>query len=142
LRIRYVQWADIDFRPSDKKLRQFAGLWLGFFLVLAAWQAYRQHTTVAAIFAASALTIGPLGLLSPGLMRPIFVGWTVLAFPIGWVVSNTILALLFFGLFTPVALVFRLIGRDALSLRRRPEASSYWTPKPRPASVRRYLQPF
>jgi hypothetical protein len=137
-----VQWSDIDFRPSDRKLRQFAGLWLGFFLVLAAWQAYRQHTAAAAILAALALTVGPLGLVLPRLVQPIFVGWTVLAFPIGWVVSNTILALLYFGLFTPVALVFRLVGRDALALRRRAGAATYWTPKPRPADVSRYLRPF
>ena len=38
----------------------------------------------------------------------------VLAFPIGWTVSQVMLALMFFGLFTPIGLVFRLIGRDPL----------------------------
>ena len=47
-------------------------------------------------------------------MRLIYVGWMVLAFPIGWTVSQVMLALMFFGLFTPIGLVFRLIGRDPL----------------------------
>ena len=38
----------------------------------------------------------------------------VLAFPIGWTVSQVILAVMFYGLFTPIGLVFRLIGRDPL----------------------------
>ena len=35
----------------------------------------------------------------------------IVAFPIGWAVSHIMLAALFYGLFTPVALVFRTIGR-------------------------------
>ena len=43
----------------------------------------------------------------------------VLAFPIGWTVSQVILLLMFYGLFTPIGLVFRLIGRDPLHRARR-----------------------
>jgi hypothetical protein len=35
-------------------------------------------------------------------------------------------ALLFFGLFTPAALMLRLLGRDALSLKREPKSRTYW----------------
>lgn len=39
------------------------------------------------------------------------------------------LALVFYGLITPAAIVLRLFGRDALLLhRRRPGADSYWLP--------------
>ena len=137
-----MQWSDIDFRPSSRKLRQFAGLWLVCFLGLALWRVLRGDQTAAAIFAAMALTLGPVGLVFPRVMGPIMVGWTVLAFPIGWIVSQVMLGLLFYGLFTPLALVFRLIGRDALELRRRPNATSYWTPKPTPADPARYLRQF
>ena len=63
-------------------------------------------------------------------MRPIYVGWMVLAFPIGWTVSQAMLALMFYGLFTPIGLLFRLIGRDPLQLSRRSGLETYWTPKP------------
>ena len=43
----------------------------------------------------------------------------VLAFPIGWTVSLVLLGLVYYGLFTPIGLVFRLVGRDALQLRPR-----------------------
>jgi hypothetical protein len=73
-------------------------------------------------------------------MRPVFVAWMVVAFPIGWVVSRLVLLLLFFGVVTPVALFFRVTGRDALKVKRRPGAGTYWTQKPHSADVASYFR--
>jgi hypothetical protein len=140
--VQAVRWSDIDFRPNARKLRQFAGLWTVFFAGLALWQGYRHHTVAAGVCAGLGLGLGPLGLLFPQIMRPIFIGWTVAAFPIGWIVSNVLLAVLFYGLFTPIGLLFRLFGRDALQLRRPERATTYWSPKPMPTDLRRYLRQF
>ena len=138
-----MRWSDIPFDPSRATLRQFAGLWLAFFGGLALWQALVQgHTGLASLFAVLALTIGPMGLTRPEWLRPIYVGWMVLAFPIGWTVSQVMLALMFYGLFTPIGLLFRLLGRDALQRTRRPEVESYWTPKPAPAGPKSYFRQF
>ena len=138
-----MQWSDIQFHPPLKTLRQFAGLWLVFFGGLAAWQGIVSgHGTLALALAALALTIGPLGLLWPRLIRPVYVGWMVLAFPIGWTVSQAMLAVMFYGLFTPIGLLFRLIGRDPLHRARRPDLETYWTPKPSPTDPRRYFKQF
>jgi hypothetical protein len=119
------------FSLSDRMLRQFAALWIVFFGLIAARQEFHDHRREVAItIAALALTVGPLGLLFPRLIRPIFIAWMRLAQPIGWVVSRMVLGTIFYGLFTPVACVFRLIGRDVLILKPRPEAASYWVPKP------------
>ena len=94
------------------------------------------------VLAMMALTAGPLGLLWPGLLRPIYVGWMILAFPIGWTVSQVTLALIFYGLFTPIGLLFRLIGRDALHRAHRPGLETYWSPKPSVTDPRRYFKQF
>ena len=75
-------------------------------------------------------------------VKPIFVGWLVLTFPIGWTVSNLMLAILFYGVFTPLGLVFRLRGRDLLGLRRREGVESYWAKKPEVTDMKRYLREF
>jgi hypothetical protein len=138
-----MQWSDIPFHPPRKTLRQFAGLWIAFFGGLALWQwLMRGHPTAAVVLAALALTAGPVGLVRPEWLRPVFVAWMVLAFPIGWTVSQVILALLFYGLFMPLGLVFRLIGRDPLQRGRRPGLETYWTAKAAPTSPRRYFQQF
>ena len=138
-----MRWSDIPFDPPRATLRQFAGLWLIFFGGLALWEGWvRSHTGLASLWAVLALTIGPLGLIRPGWIRPIYVGWMILAFPIGWTVSQVMLALMFYGLFMPIGLLFRLLGRDPLHRARRPGVESYWTPKPAPAGPKSYFRQF
>jgi len=138
-----MRWSDIPFNPPQRTLRQFAGLWLIIVGLLAFWQGLvRNRPIVAAVLLGVALVVGVLGLVWPRAVRPIYVGGMVLSFPIGWVVSQFILLLMFFGIFTPVALVFRLIGRDALHRDWRPEEPSYWTPKAAPSEPRNYFRQF
>jgi hypothetical protein len=138
-----MRWSDIQFDPPRKTLRQFAGLWLVSFGGMALWQGLvRERAGLASILAVLALTIGPLGLARPDWMRRIYVGWMILAFPIGWTVSQVMLAVIFFGLFTPIGFLFRLLGRDPLHRTRRPELESYWAPKPTPTDLRRYFKQF
>lgn len=138
-----MQWSDVDFHPKSRTLRQFAGLWLLFFAGFACQQAFLRGNTIAAVvLGVVAVTIGGLGLAAPALIRPIFVTWMVLAFPIGWTVSRIILGVMFYGIFTPVALLFRMLGRDALGLARPGARETYWTAKPAPANIRRYFRQF
>jgi hypothetical protein len=138
-----MRWSEIQFRPSDTTLRQFAGLWIAFFGGIAAYQGWiRERTTLALTLAAVGGVVGLLGLIAPKLIRPIYVGWMVAAFPIGWAVSHLILAIIFYGLFTPLALYFRLIGRDALQRGPRPELDSYYVPKTTPADPASYLRQY
>ena len=138
-----MRWADIQFNPPRKVLRQFAALWLLFFGGLALWEIlWRGRTEVGWLLGLVAVTIGPLGLVRPEWMRWIYVGWMVLAFPIGWTMSQIILLAMFFGLFAPIALISRLLGRDTLHRARRTELDSYWEPKPVPTDLRRYFKQF
>jgi hypothetical protein len=138
-----MRWSDIQFDPPLKMLRQFAALWLVIFGAMAIWQILvRGHTVLGTVIGILALTIGPIGLIRPAWMRYIYVGMTILAFPIGWTVSLVLLAIIFYGVFTPVSLVFRVLGRDALLRLRHPECESYWVQKPAPTDVRRYFKQF
>ena len=133
----------LDLHPTDRMLRQFAGAWLLVFSLLAAnqWLA-RGHTRVAMVLASLALVVGVIGLLRPRAVRWLFVAATVVAFPIGWVVSQVMLFVLFVGVITPVALLFKLQGRDRLARKRRPGQASYWKPKTTTEDMRRYLRQY
>jgi hypothetical protein len=138
-----MKWSDIPFRPTARALRQFAAAWLVFFLAFGAHQYLaRGHSQAGLILMTLAVVIGVPGVIQPGVVRWLFVGWMVLAFPIGWLVSQSLLALMFFGIITPVALVFRLRGRDLLHRKPAPERGSYWTPKPTPQDVRSYFRQY
>lgn len=122
-----MRWSDIDREPTSQKLRQFAALCLIVFGSLALWQGIaRGNVAVAVALAAAALALGPLGLARPQALRWVYVGWMMAAFPVGWVVSQILLFVVFFGILTPLALVFRLVGRDVLLRRPGNPRESFW----------------
>jgi hypothetical protein len=138
-----MQWSDISFSPPTRTLRQFAGLSLLIFGSAACVQVFVRHQPmVAAVFGTLAIVIGIPGLIRPSIVRPVYVGAMILAFPIGWTVNKVILACMFYGMFTPVALFFRLIGRDSLSRRHRPAVETYWLPKRQVTDLARYFRSF
>jgi hypothetical protein len=53
------------------------------------------------------------------------------------------MAVLFFGMISPLAIIMRLVGRDRLRLRRNPRQGSYWvmraTPSERHAPISRRI---
>jgi saxitoxin biosynthesis operon SxtJ-like protein len=135
-----MQWSDIQFNPSTKTLRQFSSLFLVIFGVLALVEfQFRQRPQLAMVYGTLAVVIGPLGLIRPRVMRPVWVVWSVVAFPIGWVVSTVFLAVLFYAIFTPFGIAFRLKGRDTLALRRT-DARTYWKPRPAARDKRAYFR--
>jgi hypothetical protein len=88
-----------------------------------------------------ALLIGVPGLIHPPLVRWVYVATSVVSFPIGWVVSHVLLALIFYLLITPLGILRRVFGRDALQLRR-PTGETYWMEKKPVTDPARYLKQF
>ena len=116
-----------SFRPTDKQLRQFAWISLPGF-ALFGWLALRSGGSMelALSLAAVGAVLCLVGSLVPRAVLPVYLAMTALAFPIGFVVSELLLRSIYYGVFTPLGLVFRAIGRDPLRLRK-PQTTSYWT---------------
>jgi hypothetical protein len=134
----------VDWRPSSRKLREFA-VALVVFSILACTYLRMRHGvswTTLAIVEAIVLVAAVLGLLAPPLLRPLFVGISVLVWPIGFVVSWVLLAVIYYGLVTPIGLLRRAIGGDPLQRRFDPEKPSYWEPKAERRGSERYFQQY
>jgi hypothetical protein len=137
-----MQWSDVVARPSPKVLRQFAVLCLVVFGVMAGLGFWRGHgLTIGLGIALAGLVVGLVGVVQPAAIRWVYSGWMIAVFPIGWTLSRLMLAGLFFLVFTPVAVLFRLIRRDVLHLRQQDERS-YWIPKAGAASADQYYRQF
>jgi saxitoxin biosynthesis operon SxtJ-like protein len=138
-----MNWADIDLHPTNRILRQFAAAWL---IVLGALGAnqwlLRDNSRGGIALLGVAVVVGGIGLLRPQSLRWVFIVLTIAAFPLGWVVSQVMLLVLFALVVTPVALLFKITGRDRLSRRRTPERPTYWKPKTAIHDVRRYLRQY
>ena len=133
---------EIDFNPDTKTLRQFGFVAFVGFGALSALAYYEKlvfafglgdaRLAVAASLAALGLLALVLGLVAPRANRLLYVGLSLLAFPIGFVLSYVIMGALYFLIIGPIAVALRLAGRDPMRRARDPQAASYWTPA-RPA---------
>lgn len=138
----------ISWNPSDRQLGQFgacalAGLPLLGWLALgrtapANWSAI--DLAAFSVFAAVGLLGGLLAWLSPRSLRIAFIAAMLITLPIGVVLGELLLLAVYFGIFTPVGLIFRLIGRDALLRRLDAGAASYWAPKAQAANAEQYFR--
>lgn len=144
---------EINWNPDRRILRQFGLIAAGLLLSLAVvamlaphWRIVAaiplQPATLAWIAGGLALGCVLLALAAPRALRLLYVVLCGIGLPIGWVVSHAMMALLYYGVITPVGLFFRLIGRDALERRFDPAAASYWRRRTPVTDVRRYFRQF
>jgi len=131
----------IQWNPSTKQLRQFAGIWFPAFCALVGWAIGHKTGLWSEVeigwVLAGVLSVG--GLVLPALIRPIFVGLILLTFPIGWVVSHLLLGLIFYGLVTPMGYILRISGHDPLQLKK-PGGNSVWKTSVGKTDATRYLR--
>lgn len=121
-------------------LRQFGALLTLAATAAAAWRFDgSQDWRPMAILAAGAALVTAL---RPAVLRWPFVAWMIVAFPIGWLVGRLLLVIVFFGLFAPIGLTMRALGRDPL-LRRPTSRATYWDARqPRPRDPAGYFRQY
>jgi hypothetical protein len=129
-------------KPTARVLRQFAAAWLIFFLLFAANQIWRRGNVHAGLTLGIVALVGIIGLVKPNSLRWLFLGASIAAFPIGWLVSQIVLALMFYGVMTPLGLFWRIRRRDLLQLRAKPGQSSFWISRDAEPAPERYLKQF
>ena len=129
--------------PDRKTLTEFAEAGLFVLGMLASPLAYlRGRPGLALTFWLAAVLIRLVGLVRPNWLGPVFVGSSLITWPIGWAISRLTLALIYLGAFAPLALLFRLIGRDALNRKADPALISYYESYQPDRGPERYLRPF
>lgn len=89
--------------------------------------AWKDHWTISYVFWGISVILFLLpALIYPMSLRPIHKYWMKFAIAVGWFNSRLILSLMFYLVFTPVALFMKLIGRDPLERRYVKESDTYW----------------
>jgi hypothetical protein len=132
---------EIEWRPSVRQLRVFgvsalaASVVLSLVLVLL-WGVAPMWTLLPLAAGAGICLCSLLWLRAA---RVIYLVLTIAALPVGLVVSFIVLGAFYFLVLTPIALLFCLIGRDALHRSFDRAADSYWVPHKPPASLERYF---
>lgn len=129
---------DANWSPTDRQLRQFGVICL-FALPIVGW-VWGANPRLLGILALVGAGLAAVGWIAPRAIKPVFVVLMVLAIPIGWVIGELAMLLIYFGLFLPIGLAFKLIGRDALALKLNRGAATYWQEKAKPRSPSSYYR--
>jgi hypothetical protein len=129
--------------PTPRELRMFALLWMPLFAGIVGVVLWRRGAVLPpAILWSGAALVAAVGAFRPRAIRPLFVGLIYLTAPIGWVVSHAVLALVYYGVVTPIGLLLRIFGRDAMKRGFDPRATSYFVPAEQGKKSEDYLRQF
>jgi hypothetical protein len=116
----------INHHPSSKQLRVFAVAWLVFFGVAGVAWWLKGKPWLAVVLGSAAAGAALPGLIAPQSIRRVYVGLSYATYPIGFVVSHIVLAVLYYGVLTPLGFLMRVCRYDPLERRRDRTASTYW----------------
>lgn len=133
----------MDIDASDRKQQRNFGLLLAVALPLIGgvrwWLTGRPQWpffAVAAVFLV-------LGLVLPGVLRPILWVWLKLGYALNWVMTRVLLTLAFVVLITPARVLVSLFSEDPLKRTWDPEAETYWEDaEDQPTELARYRDQF
>ncbi|MEK7727873.1 MAG: hypothetical protein AAB354_05625 [candidate division KSB1 bacterium] len=115
---------------TDRDVRKF-GLTIGVVLLLLAAFFWWKEKPSAIHFAFAAALFAATTWLWPRLMRPLYLAWMAFAVVMGFFMTRVILTVLYFGMFTPIALALKIFGKDLLQERMDKSATTYWIKRAR-----------
>ena len=121
----------INWNPDQKQLRWFGAVLLIGFSIICGILVWRGQAGWAKNILFVVVPISLLALVLPNLAKPFYLLWMGIGFVVGSVMSRVVMSLIFFGVLTPIALIFKIIGRDALGRKNRSgNVDSYWVDHP------------
>ena len=108
-----MKFSEIEL-PSNRK---FGFFFTFIFAVAAVYFYYSANVSWAYVFIAAASIFLLVTLIKSDALLPLNKLWMRFGLLIGMIVSPIVLWIIFFGLFTPIAMLMRLIRRDELRLK-------------------------
>lgn len=130
----------INLDPSQRQLKQFALLSAVMFPGLAWLWGGGVNTVLTCGIIGAALAV--FSFVLPQVVKPVFVGLSLLLTPIGLVLGEVFMFLAYYSTFLPIGLCFKLIGRDRLQRKIDRSCETYWMDKKTPTSPERYFQQY
>ena len=127
---------EVHWNPTSRQLRQFSAICL---VAPAALTWLATHSSSATtIVGAIGVVVAATGWLFPPIIRPLFVALSVLTAPLGMVMGEITLLIVYLGVVTPIGWTLRVLRGDPLAKRPDRDAISYWESRSSPKDVRQY----
>lgn len=108
--------------PSNRK---FGGVFTTFFIIVFCYFYYEGNLVMANFFLILASVFATFTIFWPKALLPLNKMWIRFGILLGILISPIVLGVLFFVMFTPIAIFTRLYGRDELSLQSN-KKNTFW----------------
>ncbi len=117
-----------NIKGTKKELKKF-GLTMGALFLFLGIVLYVKGRGTYAYLIGVAFALSFFGVLFPKIIKPLYITWMFFALILGWVMTRVILVLLYYLVFTPMALFMKMRGKDLLSRKFDGMCESYWVRK-------------
>ena len=117
-----------NFYHSDIKLpsnRNFGFFFTFVFFILSFFLYFNYSSIWTYIFGLIGVVFFIVTVIKDEALLPLNIMWMKFGFLLGMIVNPLIMGVIFFGLFTPTAILMRIFGRDELKLSFK-KKNSYW----------------
>lgn len=110
---------------KTKDLKTFALIWSLIFLLVGIYPLFTDNP--ARVWAmVLMLAFLMIAFINPSLLNSFYKIWVKLGEFIGSIISKVIMIILFYGMFTPIAFILKLLNKDLLKKKLDKNKSSYW----------------
>ena len=108
--------------PSE---RSFGFTFAVVFALVGAWLWWKSSRYALPAFGIGA-AFGLVAITVPVILKPLNIVWAYVGLVLNMIVSPVIMGVIYFGVFTPVSLFFKMTKRDSLHRKFDKSRSSYW----------------
>ena len=124
--------------PSNKKFGFFFTI---IFIILTSFFYFKESFLWAYFFAITSSIFLIITIVNANTLKPLNKLWMYLGLILGLIVSPIVLGIIFFGIFTPIALLMRINGRDELRLKLK-NKTSHWISRDETIKVESFEKQF
>jgi len=133
---------EINNNPSEKDLKYFGFITLALFALLGGIVYWSSGPfTVSVVLWGIGVAFCVIYYLVRPLRLPLYRGWMKLIYPLGWTISHLFFGAIYFLMMTPIGLLLRLFGHDAMR-RKINKTDSYWITRKPETDMARYFKQF
>lgn len=139
---------EVNWKPGTEDLRSFGrSLMIGFpaiavilFIITAVrtWSVPVWPLWVALI----GFGVGAISRAVPAIAPPFYYIWYALGCTIGMIVTNLIIAAMYYLVFAPIGFILRATGRDPMERKFLPADKSYWKEAEKNTDAERYFRQY
>ena len=108
-----------------KDLQTFAYIWAGIFTVIGLYPLL-DGADIRIWSIAIAIVFIAIVLIKPTILTSFYKVWIKIGDFIGGIISKVIMFILYFGLFTPISIFLKILGKDLLNKKVDKSPESYW----------------